>query len=121
MKIIENILPISLLIIGLYSLLYVYLKELNTFEIVEGFKEYNERIHSTRDNLLLSDTFTVKDNIGIGNNNYLSSNDLFNNDKNKKNKIERNNNKNIHMTPDNNNCIPFELCNSFYGNNYQTI
>ena len=114
MNLLHNILPISLIIVGIYSILYVYLKELDTFEIVEGFKQYNERTFATKDDLLLGDTFIVKNNIGLGNKNYLSSKDMFDNTEKNKNNKENN-------SPDNNNCIPFELCNSFYGSNYATI
>jgi hypothetical protein len=121
MDIIKNLLPIILIIVGIYSLLYVYFKELDTFVIEEGFSKYNNKLHDIKDNLLLSDTFHVKNNIGVGNVNYHTSETLYNNHIKIEEKQESYKNKNIRKTTDNNKCIPFELCDSFYGYNYSNI
>jgi hypothetical protein len=92
-----NILPIVLIIIGLYSLIYVYGNYTETFSV------YEPLTIDTNENLLLRDTFQEKYNIGLGNKKYHNSIDLYNMTKSNENKV------------DNNNCIPFELCDSFYG------
>lgn len=100
-----NFIPIILIIIGIYSLLMVY----NGY--TEAFSVYEPLTLDTNEGLLLRDSFEEKYNIGLGNKNYPTSNELYNMKKNNGTK------KNV----DNYNCIPFEICDSFYGYEYSKI
>jgi len=127
LKYLLDLLPYILIILGIYSLIVVYNGHTESFTI------YSDTLFNKDNNLLLGDIYSPKQNIGLGNKSYDNSKDYY--EKNYKDKIISENSvilddkilnnkmnkepltikEKLVSNPDNNNCIPFEMCNSFYG------
>lgn len=100
-----NIIPYLLIFIAIYAIIYIHSKYIE----IENFQNYSQELFKNDEHLLVSDIYKYKHNIGLGNDksyNRISFKNITNH-KELKTKLLN--------SPDNNNCIPYELCNSFYG------
>ena len=114
-----NIIGLILILVAIYALLYVYNSYIENFTniniendqiISSGNKIHSNELYSITDGLLLTDTYVAKNNVGYGFSNTLNSNSRYS-FRNINNKTD----KELNVGPDNGTCIPFEICNTFYG------